>query len=271
MAITTIADANISLIPTVSIVKPSATAVGVYSAGTLWARAGMPAAGSYNATLNGVTLTAPVTGQIPLTDAASGETYVHRMVAATSLASSFGSALLCDRLWHNGGISATSTSPQAITSPTWPARDINGSSNGEGVLLALEISSITGAGNPTITISYTNSAGTPGRTSTNIIATVASTGAGACYLMSLDSGDLGVRSVQSITLSATWTTGTLNIVAYRPIALSAMRFASFHGEPIDCITGGFQKVPAGAVPYLLYLPWNQNVTTILSQIQFAQG
>lgn len=271
MAITTISGANDGLIPAVNIVKPSVTSVGAYSAGTTWARAGMPAAGSYDTTLNGVALTAPVTGQIPLTTAASGETYVHRMVASTTASSAFGSMLLCDRLWHNGGINATSTSPQSITSPTWPARDANGSTNGEGVLLAVEISSITGAGNPTITISYTNSAGDPGRTSTNIIATAASAGAGACYLMSLDSGDLGVRSVQSITLSATWTTGTLNIVAYRPIALSAMRFASFYGEPVDCITGGFPKVPAGAVPYLLSLPLSQTSTTIVSQIQFSQG
>ena len=36
---------------------------------------------------------------------------------------------LADVLWYNTGITVTTTTAQAITTPTFPARDLNGSSN----------------------------------------------------------------------------------------------------------------------------------------------
>ena len=83
--------------------------------------------------------------------------------------------------------------------------------------IAVEVSALVGAGVPAFSMSYTNSAGTAGRTGAGIIAGVASSGAGSWYLMGLDAGDVGVRSIQTFTLSATWTSGTIALVAFRPI------------------------------------------------------
>ena len=233
-----------------------------------WATTGYPAAGTYDTTLNGVALTSPVTGQLPFTDPASGKTYLASMKAVTSNTGAV-SIGLADRLWHNGGIDVTSTLAQSITSPTFPARDIAGSTNGDGVFLAVEVSSATGAGTPTITISYTNQSGTSGRTATNIDATVASTAAGYMIRMGLQAGDTGVRSVQSITLSATWTSGTINIVAYRPIAM----LESFGmAGAVDAITSGFPVLFDGSVPYLLLLGAGVSAGWTLSgSLQFTQG
>ena len=202
MAITTLSGASAGMRQARIIAKDLSSATGGTRFTTHWMQAGSPPAGSHDTTLNGVALTAPVTGQIPYTDAVSASSYLGRLQASYPCAASL---YLCDRLWHNGGYTITSTSAQNSTTPTWPARDANGSTNGDGVLLGLEISATVGSGTPTITIAYTNSAGTGSRSATGIIASAASSAAASFYPIGLQAGDTGVRSVQSLTLSATWT------------------------------------------------------------------
>lgn len=230
---------------------------------SLWALSGAPGAGGFDASLNGVVLTSSVTvpnGAIPHFDPASGNAHLARLQAAALQA---GTLLLLDRLWHNGGFTITSTGAQAITSPTWPARcptsglDQAPATTGLGVYLAVEVSAATGLGTPTITISYTNSDGTAPRTATNIIATVATSAIGATYLIGLQAGDQGVRSVQSLTLSATWTSGTINLVAYRVLA-SLELAGAFIPNAIDAVTGGMPRLYNGTVPWLVFIP---NTTT----------
>jgi hypothetical protein len=237
---------------------------------SLWSLAGSPGAGSFDNTLNGVVLSsssALVNGQIPHYDPGSGNAYLARLQAA---ATQSGVLLLLDRLWHNGGITITSTSAQNITSPTWPARDINGSTNGDGVHLAVEVSAATGSGTPTITISYTNQAGVSGRTATNIIATVASSAIGATYLIGLQAGDTGVRSVQSLTLSATWTSGTINLVAFRPLAALELP-GNFIPNAIDAVTGGMPRLYNGTVPWLVFVPNTTTASVITGQYVETHG
>src|SRR5688572_829313 len=127
--------------------------------------AGRPGAGVANsAGLGGAALTS-VSGQMPWVNPASGNSYLARLECASSQA---GSLLLCDRLWHNSGIVVTTTTAQTINSVTWPARDRDGSTNGEGILIGIEVSAATtnASAVTTITMSYTNQAGTSGRTAT---------------------------------------------------------------------------------------------------------
>lgn len=242
-----------------------------------WASAGqMPAGvGAFSASLNGATLTGPgVSGQIPLNDAASGErTYLarwaHRPRRSDLLVPMAG--ILIDRIWHNGGIDATSTSAQLITSPTWLARDEDGSTNGKGVLLAVEIESTMGAATPTVTVSYTNSAGTSGRTGTNIFATTSGQVAGAFLPISLQAGDVGVRSVESVTLSASWLSGTMHLVAWRLIAMiqevSAMQLVA-----LDAVTSNFPRIYDGSVLFTLGVNYSTSGPSGCSgEIQFSQG
>lgn len=228
---------------------------------SLWALGGNPGAGSFDTTLNGVTLSSSSTipnGAIPHYDPGAGNAYLARLQAN---ATQSGTLLLCDRLWHNGGYTITSTSAQNITSPTWPARDNDGSTNGNGVFLAMEISSGTGSGTPTITVAYTNQAGTGSRSATNQIATVASSAIGATYFIRLQAGDTGVRSVQSVTLSATWTSGTMNLVAYRVIAALELAGA-FIPNAIDAVTSGMPRLYNGTVPWLIFVPNTTTATNV---------
>lgn len=140
-----------------------------------------------------------------------------------------GHAMVLDRLWDNSGLSVTSTSAQSVSSAAWPARDINGSTNGEGVYVALEVSTGLGNGVPTVTLDYTNSAGTAGRTGTLTIPANSSP-AGMFYWFGLQAGDTGVRSIQNFTLSATCTSGAFHLVAYRPVYMTVG-----NGSPIGIL------------------------------------
>lgn len=235
-----------------------------------WGISGIPGAGSYDTTLAGVALSSTsslVPGQIPYYNAT--ETKQMHLARAVSLANVNGIAFICDRLWHNGGMSITSTSSQTINSATWPARDNNGSTNGEGILIGVEVSAATGAGTPTLTLGYTNSAGVSGRTATNPLPTSASVAASHFYPLGLQSGDIGVRSIQSFTLSATWTSGTINLVAYRVLAVLEQPIANM-GVAVDALTGGLPKLYNGTVPFLLYLT-SGNSPRIFGQLIYAEG
>ena len=237
---------------------------------SLWATAGSPSAGTYDATLNGVALSsssAQVTGQIPFSNPASGNTYLARFQGSSTIA---GTLLLCDRLWHNGGFTSTVTTAQTLTSPTWPARDANGATNGDGVLVGLELSTVVGAAAPTLTLGYTNQAGTASRTATNVIATSSSATAGGFYPFGLMSGDIGVRSVQSLTLSVSWVSGTINLVAYRVLAALELTGAQTPNA-VDAITSGFPRIYDGAVPFLLFIPSTTTTSNISGQVIWTQG
>jgi hypothetical protein len=210
-----------------------------------------------------------IAGAIPYIDPPGGQNgYLARFQATTG--GSAGMVFLCDRIWDNGGINITSTSLQAIASPTWPARDNTGTTNGVGVLLGVEVSATTGAGTPTLTLGYTNSSGTASRTATNIDATVASSLLGTFYRIGLQAGDYGVQSVQSITLSATWTSGTINVVAYRVLAALEMS-AQQNGFAIDAVTGGFPQLFNGCTPFGIFIATATTTTNLFGHFVACQG
>lgn len=207
------------------------------------------------------------TGQLPFGNPSAGNAYLARFQASASIA---GQLLLCDRLWHNSGLAINTASSQTVDSVAFPARDANGSSNGDGVLLAVEIRTATGAGTPTLTIGYTNSAGDSGRSATNIIKTVASSAVGAFYPIGLQAGDSGVRSVQSYQQSATWTSGALHLVAYRVLARLDLPLAHV-ANAIDAVTGGFPKAWNNTVPFLVFIPSTTTASVVGGHIVWTHG
>ena len=102
---------------------------------------------------------------------------------------------------------------------------------GAGVQAIVVPSTVCGAATPTITLGYTNSAGTASRATPsapalplgNTAAAVSSviysgTGSGKYGpFMPLANGDAGIRSVQSISLSASYVSGVLNLLLVKPL------------------------------------------------------
>lgn len=238
-----------------------------------WGLAGNPGAGAFDTTLNGVTVSSATNGSLPKGNPVTGNAYLLRLTGQMLQA---GTLVLVDRLWHNGGYTITSTAAQNSTTPTWPSRcptsatDDTPSTNGWGVLLGVEVSAATGAGTPTITVGYTNQAGTAGRTATNVVATVATSIAATFYPLGLQAGDAGVRSVQSLTLSATWTSGTINLVAYRPLAAVTVAGTALNGA-VDWLTGGAPRIYDSSCLQFLFIPSTTTTTTCQGEFVETHG
>lgn len=160
--------------------------------------------------------TAADSGCLPITNPASGANYVTGVNIISSVA---GSVDLYDVLWVNTGIVVTTTTAQTITSVAWPARDSNGSTNGEGVYVGILVTTATtNAGAITnTTLSYTNSDGTAGRTAT-MASFPATAVVGTVVWFQLAAGDKGVRSIQSVTLGTSYAGGAISLIAVRRLA-----------------------------------------------------
>lgn len=238
---------------------------------SLWGLAGSPGAGSYDTTLNGAILSstsAQVAGQIPFTAPVSGNTYLARLAGGSS--GQAGHLVLADRIWVNQ-LTVNSTSNQDPTTPTWPARDVAGSTNGDGILVGLETSAAASATAVTCTMTYTNQAGTDTRTATLQDATAATaTIAGAFFRFGLQAGDTGVRSIQRFVFGTAWTSGTIKAVAYRPIA-SLTCLAANVPDAIDALTSGMPRLFDGSVPYFFFIPATTTTTSINASVVFTQG
>lgn len=160
-------------------------------------------------------------GCIPIANAAAGANYLTALEMASSVNHTND---FFDVLWVNSGIAVTTTTLQAITTPTLPARDVNGATAGEGCTIALLVTTVStnAAANAGITVTYTNSKGTGSRTArlSAIAGSQLPVGAniGAMCWFQLDAGDTGVQSIQGITLTTTLLTGAVSLMICRDIA-----------------------------------------------------
>lgn len=123
--------------------------------------------------------------------------------------------------------SVTTTTAQSFTGTQTLPRYTDGA----GLQAYIVPSVVMGAGTPTIRLNYTNAAGTAGRltpaspvlptaNATSPVGSIIYSGTGAGKygpFMPLAAGDTGIQSIQSITLSATMTSGCLVVVLCRPI------------------------------------------------------
>ena len=160
-------------------------------------------------------------GCIPVKNPATGANYLTEVTMGASVNHSH---LFFDVLWVNSGIAVTTTTAQAITTPTLPARDINGTTNGEGCMIAMltTTANTNAAAISNSTVSYTNSDGTSGRTAT--LTAIAGSQIpvtpviGTIVWFNLQAGDKGVRSIQSITLATSLGAGAVSLMICRDLA-----------------------------------------------------
>ena len=151
-----------------------------------------------------------------------------------------------------------------------PLRDANGATVGVGVMLGVEVSGTVGAGTPTLTAVYTNTAGTAGQSGVNVSPTIAASIQGAFYPLGLAAGDLGVQLIQSLTLSATWTSGTISLLAYRILARLELVNANIPNA-IDALTSGFPRLFDNTVPFLIFIPNTTTTSNISGHVIWTQG
>ena len=158
----------------------------------------------------------------------------------TSFATNRGTLVMVDMLNLSGGLSGTVTTEQTTNLATAALTRHTG---GVGVMCALYVFSQVGSTATTFTVKYTNQAGTANQVST--AATFGATGnreAGRVIVVPLAAGDTGVRSVESVTVTATTgTAGNFGVCLFKPVAILSVSDSS--PATFDCVTsGGFAGV-----------------------------
>lgn len=163
-------------------------------------------------------------GCISVGNPSSGSWYVRDFNISGSQAGSF---ILADVLWVNTGLSVTTTTAQVITQPTLPARDNLGTSNGYGIGAGLLVTTATtnASAVTNITLSYTNSNGVAGRTGT-IASFPPTANIGTFVPFQLQTGDVGVRSIQSITIGRSLTAGAVSLLCFNFIGTAPVILAN---------------------------------------------
>ncbi|MET0701715.1 MAG: hypothetical protein ABWY93_18850 [Mycobacterium sp.] len=202
--------------------KSGLTGTATYGQFSLWSQAGWPAAGATGAQA----CTSATTGAIPLLGSGSGNWYLTGVTAAGLGQSGL---TLMDRLWQSNTISiAGSTAALAAGTPTTlPARAGTDYSNYGVYLEATGTSSVS----TTAFVNYTNESGVAGRQgyvpqNTGVISPSLT---GFTYgPLQLQSGDAGVRSVQSIQMNNSTTGQVITVVIARIV--TSLTLPTFAGE-----------------------------------------
>ena len=162
-------------------------------------------------------------GCIPIKDPSVGANFLTELQMSASVNHTH---CFYDVLWVNSGLSVTATSTvQPISSPALPARDANGTTDGEGCVIGLYFvtASTLAAVNALSQVTYTNSKGVSGRIATLTGITGSQAPAtpviGTVLWYNLAAGDTGVRSIQGFNIGATsWLTGSISLFIARDIA-----------------------------------------------------
>jgi hypothetical protein len=136
-----------------------------------------------------------------------------------------GVLMLCDMCLYYPGINMNVATAQTLNNTNTLTRYTTGA----GLRAALVVTATTGATAHNLSMSYTNQAGTAGRalpvtvscTASAIVPHITHSGTAANNygpFLPLASGDTGIRSVQSVTLSAASLAGTAALCLYKPLA-----------------------------------------------------
>lgn len=171
--------------------------------------------------------------------------------------------VVIDRLSHQAGLSGTVTTPQTTNLPT---AALTRYTDGVGVMAGLSIYSWIGSTATTFTVSYTNQAGTSGRTSTAHAIGGSSKQADSSFVpIPLQQGDTGVRSVESVTLAGTTGgAGNFGVVLFKPLAVIAVDAAQQFTSDIITggLLGGLQGIDDNA--HISFLANNSSITSGLT-------
>lgn len=213
---------------------------------SLWKYAGVPGAGA-NPLPSGASGAAPsgtTAGAFPLASAGVGEDlYLAQHAWSCDEA---GMLTMVDRLVHTSGLSGTSIVTQQVQ--TVP---LTRSTDGKGVECWLECYTQLGATSRTATVTYTNQDGTQGRTGTGTIP--ATMRVGEVAPVQLQSGDTGVRSVQTLILNAsTGTAGDFGVTLLKRLA-DMTEPVSVNGVEANAFDLGLPEVSEQACLAFLYL------------------
>jgi hypothetical protein len=218
---------------------------------SLWTYDGMPAGGV--APTSGAIPDRTTTGAISFT--APGGSRDKHLIGASVAPNIAGIYMLYDRLFHIGGLSGLSTAAQQIQDdPASPALTRN--TGGAGNIAFYEIYTVIGTTSRTLTMTYTNQAGTGSRTSTINIGGTGFREVTRMQRIPLEAGDSGIQAIEQIQLNvSTGTAGNFGITIAQPLAWIPVGAAGTMGWR-DYTTGlpGIPVIDPDACLSLMFIP-----------------
>ena len=214
--------------------------------------------------MNGRVVTSE-SGGLPLPATSGTHNYLSQIQGGTTVACNFQWMDLC---WLNTITTLNSTAAQAIVTPAFPARDINGAATGTGYCLGLLVhTTALPATATTINVDYISSSGAVSAArlikpaAIQALNTLLPFELGISGITGLPVGDgQGIQSISQIQLSAVQATGVASLIVYRCLPGMAMQVANL--AYINQIPNTGVKLFSGAT----LLPYNNNpvATTALT-------
>lgn len=239
---------------------------------SIWGAAGLPGAGTLAVgnTTSGVVPT-DVTAGAPLINAFTGANlgYLTGFDVNNSIA---GTVRCYDRLFAVGAIALNSLATTTLSSqPSFSGRLPSSNTGGLGLELWLEMVVTASATATTVTVSYTNSGGTAGRTAT-LDSNVSGFASSRMSPFRLQAGDVGVQSIQSITVGGTVATaGTFNVLITRTIAEHNIIAPAISEPRQDPFKTGMPQIYADSCLALMALTATNQTGVIIADIDIANG
>jgi hypothetical protein len=245
------------------VLKASATSEGAGTWHSLWAVAGQPGAGSAAGSVNGAIPTSATAGAIPYTaPGGANDAYIGRF---TAQGPTVGTLILYDRLWHNSALVGNVTTLQSFTQPA-----LTRETSGQGVELWGEVYTAMGATGSVFTATYTNQAGTGSRSASYTMPANALS-VGQMFPFTLQAGDAGVQSVQSVQLSiSTGTAGNFGLTLLKRHAELPLTAANV-GAVLDFFGLGGGLLPDDACLALAVLCSTTSTGIIQAGLSIIEG
>jgi hypothetical protein len=217
--------------------KVAAAALAASAGYSFWAVGSQPAAGSFGGTTPGlwVAQDSSTAGALSFANPTAPDTLHLSLVGAVPSASA-GQLLIYDRL---GQIEYLPLQDGSLPETTSITSDFTARlGTGEGAQLFAEMPTSVLAAGAQFYVTYTNQAGVSGRTSETIVCSTISSAAtgrfpfGNKFFIGLQAGDTGVRSVQSVVLTASSGTAgvKMNLVACNPLTVLPLTTANIYVE-----------------------------------------
>jgi hypothetical protein len=233
---------------------------------TFFRVSGVPVGGATPST-TGAALDRTTPGALVI-PAPSNTTYMVNFGVAES---SINICMVYDRLVETGGLSGTVTTAQTVNSAALPSRN----TTGDGTQLWLEVYTALGATpSATVTASYTNQAGTAGRTATLIGGIPASLAASSTLQFNLQAGDTGLQSVQTVTsTTSTGTAGSFGITIRDPLGVTGIpggSSSSANGFQLGYVETGLVIIPDSACLEVLFVPAATSSGTVNGAVRGVQ-
>lgn len=214
---------------------------------------GAPGAGvlAIGNTANGVVPTDAVAGYPPI-DAFTGDKGYFTSLEFNSTVA--GRIFLSDRVFAAGAYSYAAGTTTLSSQPSYSTR-VPGGTDYKGLQIWIEVVTAFVTGTAwQVQITYTNQAGTAGRTSIISVARAAAALIlGEAFQIALQSGDSGVQKIESVIVTnggTAMTAGTFNVMVLRPLIMVRVPYIGF-GDVYDLLRTGMVQVFADSALYVL--------------------